>query len=82
MEQMVPADLAGRVECHVGWGSPTDEILHFLDHIDPAFVLMGEHATGFFRRLFTHDTARDILHRSAAPVWFVPPRYEMPVASA
>jgi universal stress protein A len=82
MEKMIPADLAGRVECHVGWGSATDEILHFVDRIDPAFVVMGEHATGFFRRLFTHDTARDILHRSAAPVWFVPPHYETPMASA
>ena len=34
---------------------------------------MGEHAPGFFRHYFTHDTAREVLHRARCPVWYVPP---------
>ena len=71
---MVPPDLADRVECHVETGDPVERIMDFLCERLPAYAIMGEHARGFFRRVFTRDTARELLHRAPCPVWFVPPR--------
>jgi nucleotide-binding universal stress UspA family protein len=71
---MVPADLVGRVECHLGAGDPVERILAFLCERLPAYAIMGEHARDLVRRLFTRDTARELLHRAPCPVWFVPPR--------
>jgi nucleotide-binding universal stress UspA family protein len=71
---IVPADLTGRVECHLEVGEPVERIMNFLCEHQPAYAVMGEHARDFVRRFFTRDTARQVLHRAPCPVWFVPPR--------
>ncbi|MCP3956560.1 MAG: universal stress protein [bacterium] len=73
--ELVPADLAERVECHVEVGKPADEIMAEAKKLDAELIVMGEHARGFFRRFFTHDTSRDLLHGAGCPVWFVPAGY-------
>jgi len=72
LRALVPEDLVGRAHCHVRQGDPTYEILALGKLVQPGFLVMGEHARNFFRSLFTKDTAREVLHRSACPVWFVP----------
>ena len=74
MVDLLPPDLAGRVECHVATGDPVERIIDFMCERLPAYAIMGQHARGFFRRIFTRDTARQMLHRAPCPVWFVPPR--------
>jgi universal stress protein A len=74
LNDLVPTDLLAQAEAHVQPGDSTTEILKLSERISPAFMIMGEHARGFFRRFFTHDTAREVLHRASCPVWFVPPR--------
>lgn len=73
--ELVPADLADRVQCHVETGSPGDGIVAEADKLDAELIVMGEHARGFFRRFFTHDTSKELLHRAHCPVWFVPAGY-------
>ncbi len=75
LEALVPEDLRGRVAAHVELGRPVDEILAAIERSEPSFLVMGEHARGFFRNVFTVDTARHILHRAQVPVWFVPADY-------
>jgi len=72
LHEMVPAELTDKVECHLPVGNPVEQIIGFIGKSGAELVIMGEHARSFFRRLFTKDTAREVLHRSAAPVWFVP----------
>lgn len=74
VNDLVPTDLLAQAECHVRQGDSIAEILKLGERISPAFMIMGEHARSFFRRLFTKDTAREVLHRAPCPVWFVPPR--------
>ena len=74
LAELVPADLAARVECHLEAGDPVERIMSFLCERLPAYAIMGEHARDFVHRFFTRDTARQMLHRSPCPVWFVPPR--------
>lgn len=69
-----PPTHASSVECYVRRGEPTEEILLFGEHLDPTFVVMGEHAHTFFRRHFTRDSAVQVLHSAPWPVWFVPAR--------
>jgi nucleotide-binding universal stress UspA family protein len=71
--ELVPADLAGRVECHLEAGDPVERIMAFLCDRLPAYAIMGEHARAVVRRVFTRDTARELLHRAPCPVWFVAP---------
>lgn len=75
--ELVPSDLADRVECHVEVGSPGDGIMAEAKKLDAELIVMGEHARGFFRRYFTHDTSRELLHRARCPVWFVPAEYSV-----
>jgi universal stress protein A len=70
---LVPTDLFDQVERHVRIGRPEEEIQKSIGEIDPAFVVMGTRARGFFRWLRPHSTALATLHRSSRPVWFVPP---------
>jgi nucleotide-binding universal stress UspA family protein len=71
---LAPDDLAGNTTCHVRAGDPIDAVLRFSQEVDAGFIVMGEHARGVFRRFFTKDTAREVLHQAACPVWFVPGR--------
>ena len=75
LQSLVPSDLAERVTCHVEVGSPADGIMAEAKKLDAELIVMGEHARSFFRRFFTHDTSREMLHRARCPVWFVPAGY-------
>jgi universal stress protein A len=72
LRAMIPPDMAARVDVHVDVGRPLDRILAFAAETKPAFMVMGEHARGFFRHLLTRDTAREVLHRAPCQVWYVP----------
>lgn len=74
----VPQDLTARASCFVNEGDPAEEIVRFSRQTDASFMIVGEHARGLLRRLFTHDTARDILHRAPCPVWFIPAGRDAP----
>ncbi len=74
LAELVPADLEKRVTCHVEAGAPADGIMAQAMKIDADLIVMGEHAKTFFRRFFTRDTSREMLHRARCPVWFVPPQ--------
>jgi len=74
VNDLIPTDLLAQTECHVKQGDSIEEILKLSQLMEPAFMIMGEHARSFFRRFFTKDTAREVLHRAQCPVWFVPPR--------
>ncbi len=77
LEELVPSDLADRVACHVEIGSPAEEIMAEAGKLGAELIVMGEHARSFFRRFFTRDTSRELLHRARCPVWFVPAGYEV-----
>jgi nucleotide-binding universal stress UspA family protein len=67
-----PSDPKARTECHVRVGCADKEIEKFLRHAEPELVVMGTHARTFWRRLFTRDVARQVLHGASCPVCFVP----------
>jgi universal stress protein A len=73
IDDLVPPDLIGQTFSHVEPGEAVEQILLLSARLNASFILMGEHARGFFRRVFTRDTARAVLHRACCPVWFVPP---------
>jgi nucleotide-binding universal stress UspA family protein len=72
LRAMVPPELAGQTDVHVDVGRPLERILEFAAETAPAFMVMGEHTRGFFRRLLTRDTALGVLHRASCQVWYVP----------
>jgi nucleotide-binding universal stress UspA family protein len=69
---LVPSELAERAQVHVISGDPGHEIAAAVDRLGASFVVMGEHPKGGWRRWFTHDTSRDVLHETRCPVWYVP----------
>jgi nucleotide-binding universal stress UspA family protein len=69
---MVPEDLTHRVDVHVKIGEPAEKIEELAGNLGVACIVMGAHARSFLRRLFTHDTSRELLHQAPCPVWFVP----------
>lgn len=76
---LVPADLAGRVETHIGFGDPVAEIAVVAQRLGVAYIVMGGHARGLLRRRFTRDTSRQVLRQVECPVWFVPAASELRV---
>jgi nucleotide-binding universal stress UspA family protein len=74
LEVFAPLDLVERLRCYVRSGDAVEELLDFTRGNHSNFLIAGDHARSFFRRYFTHDTARDVLHRATCPVWFVPPK--------
>lgn len=76
LRESLPEDLETRIEIHLARGRPAERVLELAALLDPELIVMGEHARGFFRRFFTADTARRMLHRAPCPVWFVPPSTE------
>ena len=73
LDALVPSDLRDRIECHARVGSADEQIEKFVRDTAPQLIVVGTHARTFWRRFFTHDVARRILHEAACPVWFVPP---------
>jgi universal stress protein A len=74
LEAAVPDDLTTRVVTCIRYGDPSSEILACLAEVRPQFTVLGEHARGIVRRLFTRDTTRAVLHDAPCPVWIVPAR--------
>lgn len=74
LERMVPEDLWKVARCHIRTGDPADEIVSTARDLDVETIMMGEHARGLLRNLFTRDTARELLHRAPCAVWYVPAR--------
>jgi len=72
LERMVPDDLWERIRCHIRTGDPPGEIVSTARDLDAETVMMGAHARGLLRSLFTQDTAKELLHRAPCAVWFVP----------
>jgi universal stress protein A len=70
---LVPPGLESAVRCHLKAGSAVDQIVALAERLDAGFIVMGEHARGLFRRFFTRDTSRQLLHRASCAVWYVPP---------
>jgi len=73
LREVVPAEMAERVEVRVEGGRPERAILRAAAELEPDLIVMGEHARGPWGRLFTHDVAQEVLHRAPCPVWYVPP---------
>jgi nucleotide-binding universal stress UspA family protein len=69
---LVPPDLLGEVSTHVRRGEPGKEITHYVAATEPAFLVLGEHAPGFLRRLLTPDTTQAVMRRIECPAWVVP----------
>lgn len=72
LQALVPFDLEGKVTLHAEVGDPARKISEVAERTGASYLMMGSHARGLLRRIFTHDTSRDLLHRSPCPVWFVP----------
>ena len=72
LDAAVPRELRGRASSCVRHGQPTTEILSHLRAMRPQFAILGEHARDVWRRLFTPDTTRAIMHEAGCPVWIVP----------
>jgi nucleotide-binding universal stress UspA family protein len=74
LDATIPAEARHLVDVHLRSGAPADGILAHIRETTPAFAIVGAHARGFVRRLFTHDNVRELIHRSRCPVWVVPDR--------
>jgi len=76
-EQQLADAVGGRrasVKLELAHGDPADEILVEERLLDAHLVVMGTHVKGLFERVASRgrSTAREVLHRSPCPVWFVP----------
>ena len=69
---LVPEDIQNRVRLHVEIGEPAEKIAEVSDRLGVSCIVMGAHARGFLRKIFTQDTSLEILRKAACPVWFVP----------
>ncbi len=73
LEESLPAD---RMSVVVATGDEATGILAAAG--DAIFILMAAHAHSLVRRTLFGSTTRNVLHGSACPVLFVPPRYKLP----
>ena len=71
LEALVPEGRREGAQFHVQDGAPADGILRLVAGLGAKLVLMGRHSKTALERLFTPATAREVLHRSPCPVWFV-----------
>jgi len=74
LAKAVPAERTSSVRIEVRRGAPVDRILLEESMLEAHLAIMGAHAKGFVERLLARgaSTAREVLHRSSCPVWFVP----------
>ena len=70
---LVPETLRQRVQVAVVAGSPVETIIDEAAHAGAAFILMGAHGKGFFKRFLFGTVTVGVLHRSLCPVLFIPP---------
>jgi universal stress protein A len=69
---LVPGDLENRVQSWVEIGDPAEKIAEVSSRLGASCIVMGAHARGLLRRIFTRDTSRELLHMAPCPLWFVP----------
>lgn len=67
-------DLAARVSIELIDGVPITAILRREAEIGAGLTVIGTHHRGWIRRLVSDSTARQVLHASPCPVWYVPER--------
>ena len=72
LRRRIPADLAERVDVDVRADRTVDGILRCEAELEARLMIMGSHHHGLLRRLLGGSTAREMLHASPCPVWFVP----------
>jgi universal stress protein A len=74
LAKALPSEARSNFKLDVRAGKPVDEILAEETSLHARLVVMGAHVPGWIERLLfrTRSTSREILHRSACPVWFVP----------
>lgn len=68
----IPRPLVERTEIVFGHGDPAEAIVGLADSRDARAILIGLHPRGVLQKHLS-ARARDVLHRSGCPVWFVPP---------
>lgn len=66
---LVPKDLEDRVAILIERGDVNERLNAMTDQVRPRFLVMGRHARGLFKRFFTHDHSKDMLHEAHCPVW-------------
>ncbi len=71
---LVPPSLETQVTCRATAGRPAAEILRAARERHPDLILMGSGHKRLLRQLKAGPNARSLLHDSACPIWFVPPR--------
>jgi nucleotide-binding universal stress UspA family protein len=63
---------AARVPIEIVAGPPVESILRREAEIDARLIVTATHHEGWIARLFHDSTARQVLHASPCPVWYVP----------
>jgi nucleotide-binding universal stress UspA family protein len=74
LRALLPEELAGRAQLHVGHGDPARGIVRAADELAASCIVMGEHTHQPLRRWLSRDTARAVLEAAPCPVWYVPAR--------
>jgi universal stress protein A len=72
LRSLIPLELQPRTTVHIEEGEPAEQIAAVAERLEVSCIVMGAHARGLLRRLFTNDTSRELLHKASCPVWFVP----------
>jgi len=72
MRALLPEPLAAAAELHLEAGDPVERIVELAGDLAVTWIVMGEHARHGWRRWFSRDTSRAVLHRAPCPVWYVP----------
>jgi len=73
LADLVPADMADRVTTEVKLGHAVERITETAAEQDALFVVMAANAKGLIKRFLFGTTTLGVLHKSAFPVWFLPP---------
>jgi nucleotide-binding universal stress UspA family protein len=72
LQAQVPKDLADRTHLHVEHGDPAERVPQIADTLSASCIVMGELARAPFRRWFSGEASRSVLHQAHCPVWHVP----------
>jgi universal stress protein A len=74
LAKAIPVDCRRSIKLETTQGGPVEEILLEEILLGAHLLFMGAHVKGFVERLLSRgvSTAREVLHRSFCPVWFVP----------
>lgn len=78
----LPAELRDRIEIELRRGNISREILRGKTDFQARLIVMGTHHKALLTRLLDGSTARNLLHLSFCPVWFVPEGTTVPPGAA